>query len=643
MAVSRAEWTRISNARIVARRNVISRTAKTWTRLYKTLTGELKEIAGKWLNKLLEQARRDISSGVIESSPDFPEKFTKALTARLREALAQGYWLNHLYVRELQTAYKGRKYRGKVTLSDLPDDERLKELLQDFISLNTSDEWYEIIPADAVNWLNNYIPTLAGGLSVDVLKGVQDVIRNSLIEGLTLQERMRALRESSEELARMTDSRIEAIARTEITRADTMGRLISMKANDDVIGVEFSAVMDDRTTEMCIERNGLIMRLDDPRLPENTPPLHVNCRSLLISLTIYDFPDGVLTSHEFDEIPSGMQRAEDIEEIRALLEDVSKGIQDKTSNTDIDIRAKVERLRQQDAEYQRQYYDLQTQMELAVSRRDVKEYDRLSEQQDNVFKLWRKASAQLRDIKIEAAEQGIIYASRISEKLPSEDIQAITKAVENASEPIRKVWNAFEDSMKIASTYESRAYYSPREKAVYFSIYEDRENGMRPQYNTLCHELGHLIDNSVGLGYCSQDWKYGLYDSLVSEVNDYVNNKLTELKSNALSMGLSPRAFKKADAYKAVEKEISTQLMFKSKMAVSDIFGGVTLNKVKDGWGHSTSYWKGDKDNICFEFFAQTFSDSITNPEAIEVTKKYFPKSYKIFEQIINDIGGKKS
>lgn len=119
-------------------------------------------------------------------------------------------------------------------------------------------------------------------------------------------------------MQRMTDARIETIARTEITRADSMGRLIEMKGNDDVIGVEFSAIMDDRTTEMCTERHGLVMRLDDPRLPENTPPLHFQCRSLLLSLTVYDYPDGLLTSREFDEVPSGIQRETDIEEFRKI-------------------------------------------------------------------------------------------------------------------------------------------------------------------------------------------------------------------------------------------------------------------------------------------------------------------------------------
>ena len=319
MAVSRAERTRIANARTVARRNLIARTARTWTRLYRELTGSLKTTAQNWLERLLQHARQDISSGYIDTSPEIPEKFTKTLQSKLREAIAQGYWLNHLYVQEVKAAYSGGKYRGRVKLTDLPEDERIKELLREFIELEAGGEWYEIIPMEAVNWLNEYVPNLAGLFSASILERVREVIQASMLEGATLQERMKALRESNEELSRMTSQRIESIARTEITRADSMGRLISMKGNEDVIGVEFSAVMDDRTTEICTERNGLMMRLDDPRLPENTPPLHIQCRSLLLSLTVYDYPDGVLTSHEFDEVPAGMQRPEDVSEVEKIL------------------------------------------------------------------------------------------------------------------------------------------------------------------------------------------------------------------------------------------------------------------------------------------------------------------------------------
>ena len=636
MAVSRAERKKIRNARTVARRNLISRTARTWSRLYRESTESLKNTVHSWLDKLETQARRDIASGDILNPIEIPETFTETLQSYLREAMAQGYWLNHLYVQEIKAAYQGRKYCGKVTLSDIPNDEELRELLQDFVSFENDSEWHEIIPVEAVNWLENYVPTLVGVLNTAVLERTRDVIRNSLLEGSTLRERMKAVRESSEELASMARQRIEAIARTEITRADSMGRLISMKANDDVIGVEFSAIMDDRTTEMCIARNGLVMRLDDPRLPENTPPLHVNCRSLLVSLTVYDFPDGVLTSHEFDEVPAGMQRPEDIAEVSALLEGVNSA--NNINNTAIDIRTKVNALIQQDEEYKRQYKELQTRMENAASRHDEDEYNKLFTQQNELVKAWRELSPRLREAKIEAAEQGIIFASGISKKLGTDDVQAIIQDVEKAPEAIRKVWNIFEDRMKIADTYSKHAYYRPIEKAVYVNISQCKNQ--EPRNRTLFHELGHLIDNSGG-GWYSQWLEFDLYDSLVSEASSYINDTLGRLKKEAVSLGVSPKTVKKADAYNWIEQEI-WHLPMKTKATVSDMFSGVTKNKVQDGYTHPTSYWKVDETQVCLEFFAQTFSDSINNPEAIELTKKYFPKSYNIFEQIIDKIGGKK-
>ena len=310
--------TRTRNA--TARRNLITRTALVWKRLNRSLTGGLKEIAEDWLKKFLRQAEKEIPSGYVSEIAEMPKKFTQTLQEKLREALAQGYWLSHVYVQEVRASARGKSYRGKVTLSDIPDDEALREGLQSFFHMEKSSSWDAVIPVEAVNFLDGYIPKLAGNLRESVLKKTRDVLRKSMLDGSTLQERMKALRESSPELSRMTDRRIEAIARTEITRADTYGRLISMKKDDDVIGVEFSAILGDRTTDICESRNGLIMRLDDPRLPENTPPCHVQCRSMLLPLTVYDYPDGLLTSHEIDEAPMSKQRPDDISTVREILQ-----------------------------------------------------------------------------------------------------------------------------------------------------------------------------------------------------------------------------------------------------------------------------------------------------------------------------------
>ncbi len=287
--------------------------------MYKQLVPKLKDIARKWIENLIKQAVQESSSGYLEPHSELSQQFTERLKQTLREAYAQGWWLNHLYVKELEAAYTGGRYRGRLTLADMPTDEQLREILENFMNGDDLGEWESVIPQAAIDWLEDYTPSLAGNLSNSVLEDVREVMRDSLQKGSTLQERMNALRESAGELSRMAESRIESIARTEITRADTLGRLSSMKSNDDVIGVEFSAVMDDRTTEMCQSRHGLVMRLDDPRLPENTPPIHPRCRSILMACTVYEYPDGLLTSHEFEEVPAGTQRSEDIVEVVKIL------------------------------------------------------------------------------------------------------------------------------------------------------------------------------------------------------------------------------------------------------------------------------------------------------------------------------------
>ena len=45
--------------------------------------------------------------------------------------------------------------------------------------------------------------------------------------------------------------------------------------------VQFKALIDDRTTDICREMNGKIIDINDLVLGENMPPLHYNCRSIL--------------------------------------------------------------------------------------------------------------------------------------------------------------------------------------------------------------------------------------------------------------------------------------------------------------------------------------------------------------------------
>lgn len=59
-----------------------------------------------------------------------------------------------------------------------------------------------------------------------------------------------------------------------------------------VQALEYAAVLDSSTTEICRELNGKVYRTDSPEWDEIRPPNHFNCRSVLVPVTSIDEWDG---------------------------------------------------------------------------------------------------------------------------------------------------------------------------------------------------------------------------------------------------------------------------------------------------------------------------------------------------------------
>lgn len=99
----------------------------------------------------------------------------------------------------------------------------------------------------------------------------------------------------SEELGMWNMRRVEMIARTETTKMFNFGRIETFRENAKNGGVtkavKFSSILDERVTEICRSRHGLVLALDDPRIDENTPPLHINCRSILLPVPVWEFEE----------------------------------------------------------------------------------------------------------------------------------------------------------------------------------------------------------------------------------------------------------------------------------------------------------------------------------------------------------------
>lgn len=87
-------------------------------------------------------------------------------------------------------------------------------------------------------------------------------------------------------LGSLPDGRMETIFRNFIQNAYNGGRWQQFernKANRPYL--MFSAINDNRTTEICRKRNGIIRPVDDPFWKRNSPACHHRCRSTLISLS----------------------------------------------------------------------------------------------------------------------------------------------------------------------------------------------------------------------------------------------------------------------------------------------------------------------------------------------------------------------
>ena len=98
--------------------------------------------------------------------------------------------------------------------------------------------------------------------------------------------------------------------------------------------------------------------------------------------------------------------------------------------------------------------------------------------------------------------------------------------------------------------------------------------------------------------------------------------------------------YSKAKAYSALQREIKAYNNPYAIADLSDILEGATGAKVQCGWGHGAKYWKdrtigGISDGLATEAFAEMTDSTFANPESLELIKKYLPKSYKIYEEML--------
>lgn len=120
-----------------------------------------------------------------------------------------------------------------------------------------------------------------GDWEYNVTKGARLAIIQAIKDGKSIAEVVNIIDAETKDKAKTS---LERYARTKFTEVMNKGRLAFFKETNVVSGFQYSAVLDDRTTEICRGLHGKTFKSGD----EPIPPMHFNCRSLLIPITIYE-------------------------------------------------------------------------------------------------------------------------------------------------------------------------------------------------------------------------------------------------------------------------------------------------------------------------------------------------------------------
>lgn len=419
---------------------------------------------------------------------------------------------------------------------------------------------------------------------------------------------------------------IDAIAKKLNTSRVNAGRLVmteeayfSSLAQRDCfreLGVEqfeIVATLDSHTSEICQELDGTVRPMSDFEPGVTAPPFHVNCRSTTVPYFDDEFAtEGSLAS------PAGASRNG---------ERAARGEDGKTYYVPADM----------------------------------------------TYKEWQQAFVEGGDKNglQEAGGSSIIkrdYDGEFAKKFGKEHYDQICDRAEKCpNQDLQKVWAHYEKNIAVGDANNRGTAYCSGNK-IYLNIDGvAKGNSYHTPYSTLFHEAGHAIDGlAAQLGEANGQWHFsstyqdGLFPQTIkAEVDDWVKAILADMKAHkadwdywleqgwigqesaALYASHPELKITKSMAYVAVQREI-TSLSLMQYTDISDILEGATRGKIRCGIGHGGgSYWtkrsyNGVEWGLGTEAFAEMVSATMSNPESLATIKKYLPKSYALFEEMLS-------
>ena len=233
--------------------------------------------------------------------------------------------------------------------------------------------------------------------------------------------------------------------------------------------------------------------------------------------------------------------------------------------------------------------------------------------------------------------------------------KAIRQYLENAPNEIKKVWDdCVADFHCLEPKYRGdKAFYSPGFDGVKLNISKAAKGSdYQTPYQVVFHEYGHHADYILNRKYgdknafivgkttafnqkraFSETYKNGIFGKTLKKE---ANKAVEDWAKNQISVeAIEENVVITEDTYKDFCKHIKDNLTLMQRSDISDMFEPIMPESCDYpfGIGHGSSYWK-NRDNGK-EGFAEMYSAMVNNPESLEQIKRFFPESFKIFQEML--------
>lgn len=141
------------------------------------------------------------------------------------------------------------------------------------------DKYDPKVDTEVTNVIRSYAFELSKFYDESNAFAVKQIVADGIEKGMSPQDIAKSLNAYVDKVYSSNHAR--TIVRTESTRGYALGSLTYYLQDETVDKLEYSSVLDERTTDICKSRDGNVYLKKDPRIPYLIPA-HYNCRSIWI-------------------------------------------------------------------------------------------------------------------------------------------------------------------------------------------------------------------------------------------------------------------------------------------------------------------------------------------------------------------------